>query len=164
MIIPDTLTPRFATLHLLCFSAMIYAEDCMEHPSREIQVLAAQIRKHLKRYIDTLDNTLNRDMIDAMQRDIDEALKYQMVNLYGDNIKDIHYSRMLIYLEATRFACYENMKYQRYLKVSLLAPMRMLDKVLGKYLASKYPAARHEGKQVFDAVLTLNTDEFQSNK
>lgn len=150
--------PRFSTLHLVAFAAMIYADDCQLHHDKQVANFSGKIRKKLKKYIDSLDSKLDRDVIDNTQIEIDDQLKNQFPKTLGDELKNMQLERMLIYCNATLNACEEIIKYQSMLYAHVVLPIKDLQDELNR-LIKHLPDLSKYGRDLFDLVLKHNIEE-----
>ena len=158
------ITPRVSALHLLAYTAMMYADDCQYHSNKKVAEIAAYTRKSLKRYLDGLDASLDRDLIDKYQLDIDDQLKGQIPDFHGEELENKHRARMEVYCVAVELAAREVLKYREFMRSWFVDETRNASKAVKWCFNNSWVEASNEGRKVFDAVLKYNLDEYAAHK
>ena len=157
------LTPRVSALHLLAYTAMMYADDCQNHSNKKVAEIGAYTRKALKRYLDGLDSSLDRELIDRYQLDIDDQLKNQIPDIHGDKLENKHRARMEVYCVAVELAAREVLKYRQFMRSWFVDETMNASKAVRWCFNSAGIEASEEGRKVFEAVLKYNLDEYAAS-
>lgn len=158
----DTITPivisRYATLHLVAYSCMVYAADAEHHRQHP---LAEQVRKMLKRYVDTVKQfhpEMNFDMVDDLQVEINEQILLQSHHLFEPRTK--YYVMMCIYLNAVYAAVDDLIRTRVPFIQSELVILHDLRKRSENLLKKLNWAFKQEGIDAWAAILKHNQEEF----
>ena len=157
------LTPRVSALHLLAYTAMMYADDCQNHSNKKVAEIGAYTRKALKRYLDGLDSNLDRDLIDKYQLDIDDQLKNQIPDIHGEELENKHRARMEVYCVAVELAAREVLKYRDVMRSWFVDETLNASKAVRWCFNGASIEASEEGRKVFEAVLKYNLDEYAAS-
>jgi len=158
----DTITPiiipRYATLHLVAYSCMNYADDAQHNNQHD---LAEQVRKMLKRYVDTVKQfhpEMNFDMVDDLQVEINDQILLQSCHLFEPRNK--YYVMMCIYLNATYAAVDDLIRTRVPFIQSELVILHELRKRSENLLKKLNWAFKREGLDAWAAILKHNQEEF----
>ena len=157
------LTPRVSALHLLAYTAMMYADDCQNHSNKKVAEIGEYTRKALKRYLDGLDASLDRDLIDKYQLDIDDQLKSQIPDIHGEELENKHRARMEVYCVAVELAAREVLKYRQFMRSWFVDETMNASKAVRWCFNGVWVEASEEGRKVFEAVLQYNLDEYAAS-
>jgi len=158
----DTITPiiipRYATLHLVAYSCMVYAEDARHHRQHPLADKVFKAMRAYKYEVEKFHPEMNFNLVADLQLEISEQLVEQSEPLFTYDTK--YYVMMCIYLNAVNEAASDLIRtkvpfYKHELKI-----LKDLVESSGSLLKKLGWAFKREGLDAWAAILKHNQEEF----
>lgn len=158
------LTPMLVTIHLLSYTAMVYALNTVEdHPDPKVREKALLNYQRLQTYINSLHPNIKHDLIDETQMNIDDHLKHTFAPLYGREMYNIIRLRMDVYLVAAYFAAQEILKFRKVLRKNEIALTEMVKSAASTTKHTNNIDLITQGRDVYNEVAELSVTIFSEN-
>ena len=158
----DTITPiiipRYATLHLVAYSCMVYAADAEYHRQHPLADKVFKAMRAYKYEVEKFHPEMDFNLVDSLQVEISDQLVEQSEPLFTYDTK--YYVMMCIYLNAVHEAASDLIRTKVPFYKHELNILKGLVKRSGKLLDNLGWAFRREGIDAWAAILKHNQEEF----